>query len=182
MADFLTLTPHESTPPARARSVTAALARLETGFVIVTYAVEPADSLVLPNAIGRRDGLWQTTCFELFLATVGGGYREFNFAPSAWNAYAFRDWRRGMTPLEISREPNLVDCRINPRLPAMPERYELDVVLPPDLLGDVAKVSINAVIEEYGGRKSYWALAHPPGDAPNFHHPAGFIAAWPPNK
>ena len=34
------------------------------------------------------------------------------------------------------------------------------------------RVSITAVIEEKGGRKSYWALAHPPG-RPDFHHADG---------
>jgi hypothetical protein len=37
-------------------------------------------------------------------------------------------------------------------------------------------VSIAAVIEEEGGKMSYWALAHPPGQ-PNFHHPDCFVAS-----
>ena len=39
-----------------------------------------------------------------------------------------------------------------------------------------AKVSIAAVIEEEGGKLSYWAFAHPPGQ-PNFHHPDCFVAS-----
>jgi hypothetical protein len=35
------------------------------------------------------------------------------------------------------------------------------------------------VIEERNGRKSYWALAHPPGE-PDFHHPACFALELPP--
>jgi hypothetical protein len=31
------------------------------------------------------------------------------------------------------------------------------------------RVGLSAVIEDTSGRKSYWALAHPPGK-PDFHH------------
>ena len=34
-------------------------------------------------------------------------------------------------------------------------------------------------IEEQDGRKSYWALAHPPGK-PDFHHPDCFVLDLPP--
>ncbi|HZF44227.1 MAG TPA: hypothetical protein VEZ48_12550 [Sphingomonadaceae bacterium] len=40
------------------------------------------------------------------------------------------------------------------------------------------RLALSAVIEESAGRKSYWALAHPPG-APDFHHPACFAAELP---
>ena len=36
-----------------------------------------------------------------------------------------------------------------------------------------------AVIEEKDGTKSYWALAHPPGDKPDFHDPACFALELP---
>ena len=39
--------------------------------------------------------------------------------------------------------------------------------------GDPLHIGLSAVIEEEGGRKSYWALAHPPGP-PDFHHPDCF--------
>ncbi|MDD1631850.1 MAG: hypothetical protein LUP91_06530, partial [Methylococcaceae bacterium] len=41
------------------------------------------------------DGLWERTCFEVFVAVEGeAGYHEFNFSPSGqWAAYAFSDYR-----------------------------------------------------------------------------------------
>jgi hypothetical protein len=36
------------------------------------------------------------------------------------------------------------------------------------------RLGLSAVIEEMSGRKSYWALAHPPGK-PDFHHADGFV-------
>ena len=41
-------------------------------------------------------------------------------------------------------------------------------------------VSLSAVIEETSGRKSYWALAHPPGK-PDFHHPDSFACVLEPS-
>ena len=42
----------------------------------------------------------------------------------------------------------------------------------------VGKVGLAVVIDEVGGTKSCWALAHPPG-APDFHHPTCFAAELP---
>jgi hypothetical protein len=41
-----------------------------------------------------------------------------------------------------------------------------------------ARLGLSAVIEEANGRKSYWALAHPPGK-PDFHHSDCFVLELP---
>jgi hypothetical protein len=177
----LDLKPHPSSRPAEVRSVTATIGRAPLGALILGYAVEPARSLLLADhGHERRDGLWRSTCFELFVRLKHGGYREFNFAPvSAWNAYAFTDWRTGMTPLRMQSAPHVVDSRLDDRSTSFPEHYGLDVVLQPEVLAQGDELSITAVIEETNGIRSYWALAHPPG-APNFHHPACFTMELPP--
>jgi hypothetical protein len=50
-----------------------------------------------PRSSRRAGGLWQHTCFEVFvMAEDGPGYREFNFSPSGeWAVYAFRSYRDG---------------------------------------------------------------------------------------
>jgi hypothetical protein len=52
-----------------------------------------------------------------------------------------------------------------------PERYALQAALDLSGLPRVAtwRLGLAAVIEETSGRKSYWALGHPPGQ-PDFHH------------
>jgi hypothetical protein len=37
----------------------------------------------------------------------------------------------------------------------------------------VLRVALAAVVEDYRGQLSYWALEHPPGK-PDFHHPDSF--------
>ena len=132
------------------------------------------DALALPppSAPIRANGLWQHTCFEAFLADAEGeGYTELNVAPSTqWAGYRFARYRgeRRDAPLP----PPRVEVGIGE------QRLELRVAI---RLGSGARrrIGLSAVIEEVGGRKSYWALAHPPG-APDFHHPACFALELPP--
>jgi hypothetical protein len=49
-----------------------------------------------PAAPMRKHGLWNETCFELFIAEQGSrSYREFNLSPAGhWNVYRFASYRR----------------------------------------------------------------------------------------
>jgi hypothetical protein len=80
------------------------------------YRVRGAESLLLPESAAvaeRRDGLWEHTCLEAFLAPglttarpgaedaaeEPRGYWEFNMAPSGhWNVYRLEDYRDGLKP------------------------------------------------------------------------------------
>jgi hypothetical protein len=122
----------------------------------------------------REDKLWQHTCFEAFLRAAGGdNYYELNFASSArWGAYHFTGYRTGMREAaEISAIPIEVQ--------STSESLTLQASVKLDHLSGLSRdrpwrLGLSAVIEERSGRKSYWALAHPPGN-PDFHHPAGFV-------
>lgn len=122
-----------------------------------------------PAAPTRTDGLWKTTCFELFLRFDGDErYVEFNFSPSGqWAAYVFAGYREGMTPLAIT--------------PPSIQRLTDGVQVACDLsvlARGARRMALTAVIEARDGTKSYWALAHPPGP-PDFHHPTCFAARLP---
>ena len=138
---------------------------LELHFV-VTGAIEQL-SLPPPSIPQRADALWKHSCFEAFVG-ASPGYFELNFSPSTqWAAYRFEDYRRGMRDAGI--DPPRIATSTGPG------RFELraQVALPvKGLLG------LSAVIEEKGGGKSYWALAHPPG-APDFHHQDCFALELP---
>jgi len=134
---------------------------------------DKARSILLPpSAQGeRRDGLWQTTCFEAFIQPAGAiGYHEFNFSPSGnWASYSFDAHRAGM-------------CAA-PGLPVIERTADgLDVTVDlsryPDLVGADWHVGITTVIEEKDGTKSYWALKHPTS-APDFHDAACFVLELP---
>jgi hypothetical protein len=132
----------------------------------------PVHALAVPSVLvpARQDGLWRHTCFELF-ARVPSGYVEFNLSPSReWAAYAFTDYRENMT--EWTVEPSAVRVEQGD--------YRLSLTAELLLPADVSHVGLSAVIEELDGTKSYWALRHPPGDKPDFHHPDCFAIELPP--
>lgn len=122
----------------------------------------------------RADGLWQHSCFEAFVASPGdAGYDELNFAPSReWAAYRLTGYRRGMSQAQTAAP------RIETR--ADGQHFELIAELELDQPSDLPwRAGLSAVIEEASGRKSYWALAHPPGQ-PDFHHKDCFALELPP--
>lgn len=113
---------------------------------------------------GRADQLWRHTCFEAFVRPVpGAAYFEFNFAPSTqWAGYRFDGYRSGMGVATGIGVPRI-------EVASAPERYSLHVALKLGLPTDaLCRLGLAAVIEEAGGRLSYWALAHPAGK-PDFH-------------
>jgi hypothetical protein len=150
---------HPDTP---ARGVAGIIAVLDG--TRLRYRVEGADALCLPPAAApeRTDGLWRTTCFELFVQPAAGtGYLEFNIAPSGqWAAYRFDGYRAGMRDLDLAAPLQI-------RRSGDAWQVDLPAPLP------IGRVGLAAVIEELDGTRSYWALAHPPG-APDFHHPDCF--------
>src|SRR5215471_16744912 len=112
----------------------------------------------------RTDELWRHTCFEAFVGNSQSvAYYEFNFAPSTqWAAYRFSDYR---TDMRVATEVNAP--QITER--SSPERYVLQASLNlgQALLsrGSTLRVGLSAVIDEINGHRSYWALAHPLGNA-----------------
>jgi hypothetical protein len=138
----------------------------------LAYSVQGKISalLIAPVTVAARtDELWRHTCFEAFARpSSGSGYYEFNFSPSTcWAAFWFESYRSGM---RVAREvgPPRIEVR------SSADRYMLQATLEIGQASSVLRdgrwrLGLSAVIEERNGRKSYWALAHPPGEA-DFHH------------
>jgi hypothetical protein len=141
------------------------------GLVFAYFVTGRIDALRIPPATPatRADQLWQTTCFEAFLRpSAGPAYYEFNFAPSSrWAAYRFESYRDGMRDVTELSAPR-IDVRTSPELFTLEASLQLDPLLasPRDATW---RLGLSAMIEEASGRKSYWALTHPPGKA-DFHH------------
>jgi hypothetical protein len=117
--------------------------------------------LVIPRPATpeRTDGLWKTTCFEIFIECGGDGYREFNLSPSGrWAAYEFEDYRSGMRnasadiEIEMSKLGNGLEIVAN-----------ITSEFP-----NPALAGLTAVIEERDGAIRYWSTAFAPGK-PDFH-------------
>ena len=121
---------------------------------------------------GRTDGLWRSTCFEVFALMKDGRYAEFNISPSGqWAAYGFSGYREGATnldgPVRVIKAERTGD------------RFVLDAIISWTDWPRIERIGLSAVIEDIDGGISYWALAHP-SDKPDFHHPDSFALTLPP--
>jgi hypothetical protein len=171
---------HPDSPGSAVTSVEAEAVRADSALVLSYFVTGTISELRLPPAAAeatRTDELWQHTCFEAFVcSSPNAGYYEFNFAPSTqWAAYRFSAYRSGMriateiSAPQIELQSGSEHCTLRALL-------KLDRI---DLPADSPwRLGVSAVIEETNGRKSYWALAHPPGN-PDFHHPDCFACELP---
>jgi hypothetical protein len=166
------LHPHPDTPPASVRGVGVDIVTTAED-LLLTFTVEGREALLLPEwkSPSRADGLWKTTCFELFLAPAGSdSYFEFNYAPSGeWAAYRFDSYRAGMHDL-----PQIAPPHIERGGPDAGYIIEIDQELD-DIPPGACAMGLSAVIEETNGTKSYWALGHSIGP-PDFHNRDCFTA------
>ena len=174
------LTPHPSRPPVAVRSIEARVLRGEGPWLQLRWRIEGTERVVVPPFAGkgRADGLWRTTCFELFLRPESGtAYAEFNLSPSErWAAYTFDCPREGMRDFPMPRGP-VCTVRRGGSVMIFDAALPLAAVPP-----ERCAMGLTAVIEEQGETGgsvlSYWALAHA-NPQPDFHDPACFTATLP---
>ncbi|UOA09788.1 DOMON-like domain-containing protein [Methylobacter sp. S3L5C] len=136
----------------------------------------PQIDIPAPRLSLAVDGLWEHTCFEVFVAVEGdANYHEFNFSPSGqWAAYAFSGYRIRSAWL-ISQAPIIHFIKTSEQL--LLEAVIAAVDLPENITGKPFQLGLTAVIKVSDGSRSYWALRHPETH-PDFHHRAGFIALF----
>ena len=167
---------HPDSPSFAAANIEVEVARPHADHLLLSYTVTgKMDDIRMPPVMTatRGDELWRHTCFEAFVrASSGAGYYEFNLAPSTqWAAYRFTSHRSGMCVApEITAIP--IESAIEPR-----PLHIAGLAGAGSLVGFAVqhlwRLGLSALIEDTSGRKSYWALAHPPGK-PDFHHPDCF--------
>ena len=166
------LLPHPLAPRGPIQFIFATVQHSGGRLSLAFTAAGAIDKVLVPSPAqpARADGLWQHTCFEMFMRRPGDdAYLEFNFSPSGeWAAYAFDGYRSGMRPLDTAPPSS--------RLVAGADTIELLVSLP--LPPQEWNIGLSAIIEDAQGAISYWAICHP-SDKPDFHHPGGFALHFP---
>lgn len=177
VADPSGLRCHPGSGPGLVRGIGARLGLTGAGLITVSFSLDgDLGRLRIPRAgpTRRGDRLWEHTCFEAFVApAAGSAYHELNFSPSGeWAEYAFARYReRELSAQDGDLAPEVAVSRAEGRL-GLTAVLHLDRL--PLLAGSPGlRVALSAVVEEEGGRLSYWALWHGPG-RPDFHHPDAF--------
>ena len=168
---------HPQTRSDAVQGIQAHVRRVENGAFALTFVLNAEIARLRippPRRPHRADGLWEHTCFEVFIAEKGQPtYYEFNFSPSGeWAAYAFKGYRDG-GPLE--------DDGLHPEIAvrSAANSFELEALVRLDRFLSITpqmplRLGLSAVIEANDGTLSHWALKHPPGK-PDFHHPDSFV-------
>lgn len=172
---LLSLTPHPDFASDAIAAIEVEIARAGPERLDLVYRARGDIARVLapaPAEPTRTDGLWASTCFELFAKPAGGkAYCEFNFAPSSqWAAYAFDGYRAGMRDLAL--EAPVIETS------TWDDVFEVRVAVEASALCAGALLALTAVIEETSGAKSYWSVRHGAGK-PDFHHAEGFAVELP---
>lgn len=140
-----------------------------------------ASNVVVPPAAqppGRRDRLWEHTCFEFFLSeqrvpTKASPYWEFNLSPTQdWNVFFLQPYRH-----RLKQEPALTDLPIAVQTSSTALRLAVSIDLShlisphqPLRLGGSAVIVLK---EEETLRETFWSITHP-ALQPDFHHPDSF--------
>ncbi|MFZ0408644.1 MAG: DOMON-like domain-containing protein [Cyanobium sp.] len=168
------LRPFETPPQLAELALTGELSRRGRRLSLGYDLRGPLDTVLIPPPAPlpcRLDQLWQTTCFELFLACPGQEpYWEYNLSPAGhWSVYRLAGYRRA-----LAAEPAYQQLAIQVVRDRRLLRLTLEVDLPPALAADQPlAAAITAVIQLRSGLVSYWALAHG-GPEPDFHRRDGF--------
>ncbi|MBE2281367.1 MAG: hypothetical protein IAE91_13325, partial [Ignavibacteriaceae bacterium] len=139
------------------------------GIFTLSFRITGAiDEIVFPEKfelISRETGLWNSTCFELFISEPETEtYHEFNFSPEGyWNCFINRYYRSGINEVEFSEPdfsfkklPDSINFHFSFALENLPYTGK-SILLNPVL-----------VLEMKPGILTYWANIHPQKEA-DFH-------------
>ncbi len=168
------LEPHPGGAPAKDLRITGRVER-RIGEVRLDLLLKPLGEILIPQPAEnpvRRNGLWEETCFELFLAAKDSpSYWEFNLSPAGhWNAYRFSGYRLDMHE-EESFESLPFTIRIKGESFSLSAQFDLDPLV---ARGQDLEAGLSTVARLKSGETTYWALAHS-GTKPDFHRRESFI-------
>jgi hypothetical protein len=176
---YFILEPHPAgalQPPAQ---ITGRIFRRTGRLSISLQLLGPLHEISIParaETPARRRGLWEETCFELFLGPEDSEqYWEFNLSPSGhWNVFRFSAYRSSM-----QEEPAFASLPFTIQIMGetllLELEFDMDRILRTDSRLDAG---VSAAIRHLGGQTSYWALAHF-GPRPDFHKRECFAVKLP---
>jgi hypothetical protein len=161
-------------------TVSGTVDRQKNMFCVQYTLAGDLEEIFLPPSISspaRKDELWRTTCFELFIAVKESPqYWEFNMSPSGdWNVYVMDAYRQlNMRP--EARIPGL-------QFQVQKEMHCLSLTAAIDLNSIIGsekalEAGITTVIQEDTYRETYWAMVHPQANA-DFHLRDSFVLEFP---
>ena len=161
------LKPHPATPAPAVDDLSVEISRAGNIIALRFCLAGQLSVLRIPNpgSPQRANGLWQHSCFEIFVRQPRGtAYDEYNFSPNRqWQRYHFSDYRLGES------QPDTPP----PQIAVLQQPDQLSLITSISVPDGPLQVGLSAVLEAADGGLSYWALEHP-GEKPDFHHSDAF--------
>lgn len=169
------LTPFGISHPEAPLAITGAITRRGPHLDITYNLTGRLNDLIIaaPDpAPVRRWLLWESTCFEMFLAVPGqASYWEVNLSPAGhWNVFRLDSYRQGIAEEPAFQTLPFIVQRQRERL-TLSLTFDVSAVIPAD---QPLEAGISAVLQHQDGSLTYWALTHP-AEGPDFHHRRGFV-------
>ncbi len=166
---------NEPPPPVQ---ITGSIIRRSNRLSITFQLLGALQEILIPareEMDARRSGLWEETCFELFLAPENSEqYWEFNLSPAGhWNVFRFSGYRQSMQEeTAFTSLPFMVQNTGDTLLLTL--EFDTGMILK----GCSLEAGVSAVIKTRGGQGSFWSLAHH-SVRPDFHARDCFIIRLP---
>ena len=152
--------------PEKNLNISGFLERKMKTFTLSLSFSDPEESIKFfnsknPQSYRRAFGLWEKTCFEIFLKKINSNeYIEFNFSPDLeWSCFHFDAYKEGMKNYEGLK---IIDLNFDSKTNIFMATWEFD-----SLNWDF-NCGISTIIEGKDLKKSFWALKHP-NLTPDFH-------------
>ncbi|MFI5390522.1 MAG: hypothetical protein ACHQYQ_04100 [Bacteriovoracales bacterium] len=146
-------------------NISGCLERNLKTFTLSLHFLDPEESIKFSysknQSYKRAFGLWEKTCFEVFLKKINSNeYIEFNFSPDLeWSCFHFDDYKEGMKNYEGVK---IIDLNFDSKTNTFRATWEFD------FLNWDFNCGISTIIENKDLKKSFWALKHP-NLTPDFH-------------
>ena len=127
-------------------------------------------SLSKTNLGERKEGLWNSNCFEIFVKeATSTAYTEWNFAPTGeWFSLVFSDYRKRddnrEAPHPLHGEWNFTEDSVRGNFHIPLQFHKTDSFQNKQAI----LVGLSSILLTPGGKPSYWALSHQ-GSQADFH-------------
>jgi len=167
------LLPFEEDEISKVFELSASLSKQTDHTVKVEFLLKgPLDQLKIPAPLPnpkRRPGLWQSTCFEVFMKDQSSEkYEEWNFSLSGeWWNQSFDRYRKSAIE-QPEKQAKSIELKRDS------EHLKLDLVLP--LAFKKNRYGLSVVLEDAQEHLSYWSLQHT-STSPDFHVVDDFLIA-----
>lgn len=148
--------------------------KIEAGACLFKFLVlGPVEKLAVPAispAPTRKEGLWNRTCFEVFISREGSTkYLEWNFSPTHdWCRLSFDDYRvPSKDPIKNHDAPKIISRRGKKEF-SLDAHFSLEPYEAFWGASSKYEVGLGVVVEHQNGDRSFWAPSHL-ATHPDFH-------------